>query len=107
MTSKKPPISRQRRCRRAPSCGSAVSGPSSFRQPESVTDATDGMNELGSAIFVDLLTQPIDIHFHEVGLGIEVAVPDVLDDFTAGDRFGSMQEEQREQENFCGRDGVP
>ncbi len=51
------------------------------------------MNELGGTIFVNLLTQSIDIDFHEVGLAIEVAVPDMLDDFTPRDQFGSMKQE--------------
>jgi hypothetical protein len=54
------------------------------------------MDELGGPIFVDLLTQSIDIDFDEVGLAIEVAIPNVLDDFTARDQFGSMKQEQFE-----------
>jgi hypothetical protein len=60
------------------------------------------MNELGGTIFVNLLTQSIDIDFHEVGLAIEMAVPDMLDDFTPRDQFGSMQQEQLEQCKFLG-----
>src|ERR1700682_939049 len=61
------------------------------------------MNELRGTIFVNLLAQSIDIDFHQVGFAIEVAVPNVLDDFTARDQFGSMKQEQLEQRKFLGR----
>src|SRR5260370_26135029 len=37
------------------------------------------------------------------GLAIEVAVPDVLDDFTPRHQFGCMKQEQLEQRKFLGR----
>src|ERR1700730_1777632 len=103
MTSKRPPGSRQQRCRRAPSCESAVSDPSSFRQSQSVTNSANGMNELGDPIIVNLLAQSIDIDFHEVSLAIEVAVPDMFDDFAAGDQFGSMEKEQLKEGKLLSR----
>jgi hypothetical protein len=43
------------------------------------------VNQLRGAIFVNLLAQAIDIHFDQVRLAIEVAVPDMLDDFAPRD----------------------
>src|ERR1700731_5169160 len=49
------------------------------------------------------LTQAVDVHLHEVCLAIKMAIPNVLDDFTARHKFGGVKQEKLQECKFLGR----
>jgi len=61
------------------------------------------VNQFGRSILVNLLTQAVDVHLNEVCLAIKMAVPNMLDDFTARHKFGGMEQEKLEERKFFGR----
>src|SRR5262249_35372529 len=54
------------------------------------------------------LAQPVDVDLHEVCFRIEVRVPDVLDDFAAGNDIGRAAQKKFQQVEFfrCQRDSA-
>ena len=58
---------------------SAMRRPNALRT-EHVTHAADRVNELLFEWAIDLLAQPADQHVDDVGLGIEVLLPDMRED---------------------------
>src|SRR6202521_4152748 len=63
------------------------------------------MNQLGRSILVKFLAQTVDVNLNQVGLAIKMAIPHMLDDFTARDQRGSAKQEQFEQCEFFGGEG--
>ena len=52
--------------------------------------------------FFELLAQPVYIDFDQIGLAVEVAIPNMLDDFAASDELGGAQQQELEEREFFG-----
>ena len=60
------------------------------------------MNELGLEVAVDLVAEAADEDVDDVGLGIEVIIPDVFEDHGLGDDFVLVAQEVFEEKKFAG-----
>ncbi len=60
------------------------------------------MNELDGAILINFLTKAIDIDLDEIGFAVEVAVPNMLHDFTASNQLRCPQQKQLEKGKLSG-----
>src|ERR1700674_1830901 len=96
---------RQHHSKKTLSSGNEACVPSSFRNSQTVAHPADRMYQLRRSILVNLLAQAVDVHFNEVGLAIKMAIPNMLDDFTAGNKFGCVKQEEFEERKFFGRQG--
>lgn len=54
---------------------------------------------------VNFLAQAIDVNVHEISFTIEMGVPDVFDDFAAGDGIGRAKKKEFEEGKFLGSEG--
>src|ERR1700688_2766072 len=63
------------------------------------------MNQLGRSILVKFLAQTVDVYLNQVCLAIKMAIPYMLDDFTARDQCRSAKQEQLQQGEFFGGQG--
>src|SRR5207253_889793 len=66
------------------------------------------MDEFDRAVLINFLAKTVDINLDQVGFAVEVAVPDMLHDFTSGNKFRRPKEKQFKQSEFPGsqRDGL-
>src|SRR5437879_11708164 len=66
------------------------------------------MDEFDRAVLINFLAKTVDINLDQVGFAVEVAVPDLLHDFTSGSKFRRPKEKQFKQSEFPGsqRDGL-
>src|SRR5258705_12504298 len=55
------------------------------------------MNELEGAVLIDLLAKTVDINLDEIGFAVEVTVPDMFHNFTAGNEFRRPEKKQLEE----------
>src|SRR6266566_7308786 len=60
------------------------------------------MDELDGTVLINLLAKTVDIDLDQVGFAVEVAVPDMLHNFTAGNKFRCPKQKQFEQSEFSG-----
>src|SRR6267143_3343781 len=60
------------------------------------------MNELDGTVLINLLAKTVDINLDQIGFAVEVAVPNMLHDFTAGNEFRCPKQKQFEQREFPG-----
>src|SRR5882724_1802726 len=60
------------------------------------------MDEFDRTVLINLLPKPIDVDLDQIGFAVEVAVPHMLHDFTAGNKFRCAKQEQFEQSEFSG-----
>jgi len=60
------------------------------------------VDELGLEVAVDFIAEPADEDVDDVGLGVEVVIPDVLEDHGFGDDLVLVAEEVFEEEEFTG-----
>src|SRR5579863_4542648 len=90
------------RCRKVASCDyEAIVDSSAF--PHSITDAADRVNQPGLSRAVNLLTKAVNVHLHEIGLAIEVTIPNVLNDFGPRDGVGRILHQQFDERKFLCR----
>src|SRR5712664_4473143 len=60
------------------------------------------MDKLDGTILINLLAKPIDINLNEICFAVEVAIPNMLHDFTAGNKFRRPKQKQLEEGNLSG-----
>src|SRR3981189_2685730 len=60
------------------------------------------MDKLDGMISINLLTKPIDINLNEICFAVEVAVPNMFHDFTAGNKLRCPKQEQLEECKLSG-----
>src|SRR5258708_38466538 len=60
------------------------------------------MDKLDGTILINLLTKPIDINLNEICFAVEVAVPNMFHDFTAGNKLRRPKQKQLEEGKLCG-----
>src|SRR4029079_8817936 len=82
------------RPRRRPNAGS---NPSRTLLSDDITHAANGLQTLGLEGRIDLVAQPADQHVDDVGLGIEVVVPDVRQDHRLRDDLPGVSHEVLEE----------
>src|SRR5262245_34281677 len=96
-----------------PSCAAACQAPSSitpassprvtqgmttsFAVADHVSRAANRMQQCLGKTFINLRTQPRDVHIDDVGLGIEMVIPHVLQQHCAGHNLSGMLHEVFEQ----------
>src|SRR5262245_57133800 len=93
----------RRRRRIASSFANAARAERSFRRPQAVANAVDGMNNFRRSLNRDLLAQSVDVYLDEVGLTVEIRIPDMLDDFGAAGDFGGFGEQKFKKGEFLCR----
>src|SRR6266849_1168507 len=77
-------------------------GPFSTRcSAEDISDASHGVQPLDLERLVDLVTQPADQHVHDVGLRVEVVLPDVREDHGLGDHPADITHEVLEERELA------
>ena len=77
--------------------------PARFGLPEAVPHSADGVNHLCRSILINFLTQAVHVHFDEICLGIEMAIPNVFHNFTARNQFGSVKQQELQERELFGR----
>jgi hypothetical protein len=60
------------------------------------------MDKLDGTILINLLTKPIDINLNEICFAVEVAVPNMFHDFTAGNKLRRPKQKQLEEGKLSG-----
>src|SRR3981189_2394250 len=60
------------------------------------------MDKLDGMISINLLTKPIDINLNEICFTVEVAVPNMFHDFTAGNKLRCPKQKQIEEGKLSG-----
>src|SRR5258706_5277016 len=60
------------------------------------------MDKLDGTILIDLLAKPIDIDLNEICFAVEVAVPNMFHDFTAGNKLRCAKQKQLEEGKLSG-----
>src|SRR5258708_25932457 len=60
------------------------------------------MDKLDGTILIDFLAKPIDINLNEICFAVEVAVPNMFHDLTAGDKLRRPKQEQLEEGKLSG-----
>src|SRR6186713_2990192 len=70
------------------------------RSTEAISDAADGVDQRIGLGIVDLAADAPDIDVDDVGGGIEVQVPDMLEQHRAGDHAALVADEVFEQLEF-------
>src|SRR5215467_6146409 len=64
------------------------------------------MNQLGGPVPVDLLAQAVHVDLDKICLAVEVTIPHVFNNFTAGHEFGRSEKQELKECKFpaCERD---
>ena len=70
---------------------------------ENITDTANRVNELGRKRIIHLRAQAAHDHVHDIGVGFEANVPNVLGDFAARDYFARRTSEMRQKEKLLWR----
>src|SRR5260370_18329201 len=60
------------------------------------------MDKLDGTILINLLTKPIDINLNEICFAVEVTVPNMFHDFTAGNKLRRPKQKQLEEGKLSG-----
>src|SRR5258708_15339110 len=60
------------------------------------------MDKLDGTILINLLTKPIDINLNEICFAVEVTVPNMFHDFTAGNKLRRPKQKQLEEGTLSG-----
>ena len=85
--------------RRGPRLGGAVRGPVPAQR---VARAPDGLEPHAAARLVQLAPQPADVHVDDVGEGVELVVPRVVEDPVAAEDLVRVQQEEPQQAELLG-----
>src|SRR6267143_188818 len=66
------------------------------------------MDQLHRAVLINFLAKPIDVDLNEICFAIEVAIPNMLDDLTAGNKLRRAKQKQLKEGKLpgCQRDGL-
>jgi len=62
------------------------------------------MDQLHGAVLINLLAKPIDVDLNEICFAVKMAIPNMLYDFTPGNKLRSAKQEQFEKCEFPGRE---
>src|SRR5450759_3627561 len=73
-----------------------------FRGAQDVAGAAQRLDAAGSAGLVELATQTAHVHIHDVGEGVVLLVPDVVEDAVAREHLPGVPHEQLEQAELLG-----
>jgi hypothetical protein len=60
------------------------------------------VNQLRRPVLIKLLAQAVNVYLEEIGFTIEMAIPNMLDDFAASDELGGAQQQELEEREFFG-----
>jgi hypothetical protein len=75
-----------------------------LRDFKNIADSTDGVDDLIGKALVNLIPQTAGQHIHDVGLRIEVIVPDLIKDHGLGDHLPGIAHQIFEQAELPGRE---
>src|SRR5205807_3870405 len=71
------------------------------RRPQTVTGASHGVQQGAVEIPIDLLAQPADVNVDDVGLRVEMIVPDMFEQHRSGDDVAGIAHQIFEKAKFA------
>src|SRR5689334_22739260 len=73
------------------------------RRFENITNTANGVDELGLERIVHLCAQAAHDYVHDIGVGFEADVPNMLGDFATRDHFPGRTSEMRQEKKLLWR----